>query len=482
MSSVPETSDEAMRRRLKEILARPDLPAFSEHIQQILRCTSDDSTSIRHVVALVLREYSVAAKLLRTSNSPLYNRSGRSILSVSHAASLLGLQAIRDVAASMILFDHYGKTTPGLRQLMVLSLLTANHARELASVLGFPRVEEAYLCGMFRNLGEVLLACYLPIEYNRILAERKHHKLSERNASRKVLHFSYEDIGRAMVEHWGMPDCVKECLHEPVSGGRRITAQHRSFLGSLVAFSHTLTDCVYRAEAAGDPRVRTNRLRESFHAALGISPQQLDGVLKTSIAEANETSRTLRIPLDSLRLKQQIEAALSEEPSIESEDPDGPDVIQALKTRVEAGAYDLNDMLLTVLENIFHCGSFDRALFALSDPGSSSIQGRLAVGDKTDTLISAFRFPLSIRGGPIALSIIRKADLFRFGLSPGVVDPFSQTLGSVNFALCPIVADGVVVGCIFCDRVDPRQLTTEQKSRIQAFRDVAALAIRKRHR
>jgi hypothetical protein len=165
-----------------------------------------------------------------------------------------------------------------------------------------------------------------------------------------------------------------------------------------------------------------------------------------------------------------------------NEETNGQDVLPALKARVEAGTYDLNDLLLTVLENIFHSGSFDRALFALSDPGSASIQGRLAVGDNTDALISAFRFPLSIRGGPIALSILRKADLFRFGLSPGVVDPFSQTLGSINFALCPIVAEGVVVGCIFCDRKDPQQLTAEQKTRIQALRDIAALAIRKRHK
>jgi len=467
---------------MQEILARPDLPAFSEHIQQILRCANDDNISVRQVVGIVLREYSVAVKLLRTANSPLYNRSGRAILSVSHAASLMGIQAIRDLAAGMILFDHFRKGTMGVRELMILSLLTANHAREAATSLGFPRVEEAYLCGMFRNLGEVLVSCYLPGEYHRILLERKAYQLQERQAVRKVLHFTYEDIGRAMVDHWGMPDSVRECMHEAAPGAKRVLAHHRDFLSSVVAFSHSLTDTVYRSEGLADPRSRTTQLRESFHAALGISANQLDKILTTSIAEANETSKTLAIPLDSLRLKQQITAALAEEPPPVSEDTDEGDALPKLKARVESGSFDLNDMLLTVLENIFHTGSFDRALFALSDPGTGSIQGRLAVGDNTDALISAFRFPLSMRGGPIALCILRKADLFRFGLSAGIVDPFSQTLGSVNFALCPISADGVVVGCIFCDRKDSRQLTAEEKTRIQALRDVAALAIRRRRR
>jgi HD-like signal output (HDOD) protein len=96
----------------------------------------------------------------------LYNRSGRPILSVAHAASLMGMQAIRDVAAGTMLFEHFRKRSPGVRELMILSLLSANHAREAAQKLGFARPEEAYLCGMFRNLGEILVACYLPEDYD----------------------------------------------------------------------------------------------------------------------------------------------------------------------------------------------------------------------------------------------------------------------------------------------------------------------------
>ena len=59
-----ENADEALQRRLQEILSRPDLPAFSEHIQQILRSAGDDTSSVRHVTNIVLREYGIGAQIL----------------------------------------------------------------------------------------------------------------------------------------------------------------------------------------------------------------------------------------------------------------------------------------------------------------------------------------------------------------------------------------------------------------------------------
>ena len=62
------------------------------------------------------------------------------------------------MATGVVLLEHFRKHSPGLKELILLSLLTANHAREVADRVGYPKREEAYLCGMFRNLGEVLVA------------------------------------------------------------------------------------------------------------------------------------------------------------------------------------------------------------------------------------------------------------------------------------------------------------------------------------
>ena len=464
-----EKADEALQRRLQDLLTRPDLPAFSQHIQQILHCAGDDGSSVRQVTEIVLREYSVSLRLLRAANSPLYNRSGRPILSVAHAASLMGLQAIRDVAAGTMLFEHFRKRSPGVRELMILSLLSANHAREAAQKLGFARPEEAYLCGMFRNLGEILVACYYPEDYSSILLELKEPQSSERLACRKVLQFTYEDLARRMVEQWGLPDSVKECQREYVPGTVRLASTHRDFLHAVVSFGHSLTETVYRTGGAPVSKGRMEEQRKAFASSLGVSMESVQRILDTSLEETQETSRLLHIPLDSLRLKQQIEAA-------EKSATPGREAIDGWKSRIDGGAYELNEVLVGVLETAFALGPFDRALFALVDAETNTIQGRLGVGEDVDSLSQAFRFPLSLRGGPIALSIMRKQDLFRFGQNE--LSAFREELGSLNFALCPVVVDGVVLGCLFCDRKNPAVLPAQTQKLLSECRDVAAQAVK----
>ncbi|MBL8176899.1 MAG: HDOD domain-containing protein [Bryobacterales bacterium] len=464
-----ERADEALQRRLQDILSRPDLPAFSHHIQQILAYASGESASVRQVTEVVLREYSVSLRLLRAANSPLYNRSGRPILSVAHAASLMGMQAIRDVAAGMMLFEHFRKRSPGVRELMVLSLLSAHHAREAAERLGFPRPEEAYLCGMFRNLGEILIACYSPADYDRILIERKQAQMTEKVACRKVLQFQYEDLARRMVEHWGLPDSVKECQREFVPGMARLGPAHREFLHAVVSLGHSLTEAVYRTDGIPVPQGKLRAQRDAFASSLGVTVETLERVLHTSLQEAQETTRVLNIPLDTLRLKEQIQAA-------ERGDTPGQEAIEEWTRRIRGGEYDLNELLRGVLETVQKLGPFDRALFALVDAATNTIQGRLGVGEDVDTLSRAFRFPLSLRGGPIALSIMRKQDLFRFGHNE--LTAFREELGALNFALCPVVVDGVVLGCLFCDRKNPAGLPSQSQKMLEGCRDVAAMAVK----
>jgi HD-like signal output (HDOD) protein len=486
------TADQELQRRLQDILTRPDLPAFSEHIQQIVRYASDDSSSIQRVTEVLLREYSVSLKLLRLANSPLYNRSGRQILSVSHAASLLGLHTIRDLAASMMLLEHFRNKPGGLRELLLLSLLTANHSRKFAQMLDYPRVEEAYLCGMFRNLGEILIACYYPKDYACILVERKQHQLSERLACRKILHFHYEDLGRRMVEHWGLPPTVRNCMLMSAPPSGRINPRHRDFLASLVSHSHQLTDSVYRQNGAaaggnGNTRGKLAQVRDSLTHSLFVSQEQLQAVLDGALEETLVTSRTLRIPVDALKLEKQIAEALlaanapAAEPAVDSGEECPQTALEQLRQKIEGSGWELNDVLMTLLEQAYRVGSFDQVLFGLLDPQTNTVFGRLGLGETIDSLLESFHFPLSVRGGPIALAMLRRHDLFAFGEADQRYDrsAFVQALAATSFALCPVIVDGAVIGCLYCNRDNTAPFSQENAALIRQVRDLAALAIRK---
>jgi HD-like signal output (HDOD) protein len=107
-----------------------------------------------------------------------------------------------------------------MRELVMLSLLSANHAREIAERAGGIPGEEAYLLGMFRNLGEVLVASYLPEQYAAVLRDVAAHKCAPEISCRRVLHFSYEELAIEVLRDWHIPT-VDRVMTEPQPQGRQ---------------------------------------------------------------------------------------------------------------------------------------------------------------------------------------------------------------------------------------------------------------------
>jgi HD-like signal output (HDOD) protein len=481
---------------LQEIARQPDFPAFANHIQEVMQALEDEDASLRHLTALVLRDFSLTLKVLRTVNSAHYNRSGRPILSVTHAVALLGVDAIRYLAGSLALFEHFRKQSPGLKELMLLSLLTANQARSVAALIHYPRREEAYLCGMFRNLGEILLANYFPREYASILLRMKEENLTEREACLGVLHFSYEDLGQAMARRWKMPEKVTRIIGASEAQRSRGGGQPGDPLSELTSFAHTLTAAVYRREPEG-VRARLNLLIQDYLPTLSLQEEDVGRVLETAVLDTKNTFSILRVPLDGLRLRHQTEAALAglaAQPTPAEAAPDQGEMagqytlLERLTREVEllvrvSTDFQLNNVLLMILEAIYRGGPFDRVLFCLVNPEHTAIQGRLGLGEGIDQLRDEFNFPLSMRGGPIGAALMRKQGLFLAGDRAGLqteVDLLKR-LGAASFAMHPILVDGILVGCLYFDRVSPAPaLDPRTLELLVHLRDLAATAIKKK--
>jgi len=490
------TRQERIEACLKEVLQQPDFPAISQHIQQLMQALQDDEASLRYLTSLVLRDYSLTLKVLRTANSAQYNRSGRPILSVSHAVVLLGSEAIRYLAGSLTLFDHFQKLSPGLKELMLLSLLTANQARAAAIQINYPRREEAYLCGMLCNLGEVLIACYFPQQYAAILRLVKEDGRSVREAVLEVLGFAYEELGQAVARQWKMPESVEHCIRklgtQPPTEGLDPT----DLLSHLISFSHGLTNVVYRGQSEG-VRARVRLLMQDYYPVLELQKDQVDRMLDSALLDTKSTFQLLNIPLDSLRLSHQAEAAIAASPEPAPAVPESPDDIAGLSASADlweqltreiehvvhsSAGLELSNVLLMILEAIYRGGRFDRVLFGLVNPDHTHIHGRVALGEGADALRERFRFPLSPRGGPIgaALHMARELYLPGYGGASFAESETLKMLGAASFGLLPIVVDRVLVGCLYFDRMsylwrpDPRTAALLEK-----LRDLAAVAIEK---
>ena len=283
------TRDELVATRVAALADKPDFPAFSQQIEDALRVLGDEEVSAQKLAELVLRNYSLTLKVLRAANSFTFNRAGVPIFSVAQAIFRLGIARVRTLVSGLMYFEHFHARTGPVKELVLLSLVSANHAAGAASKIG-SAPEEAYLCGMLRNLGEVLLACYFPDDYERVLTRAVRTQGSSAEACERELGFGFEDLGREMVSRWGMPPSVVSAITSELPDSPR-TAPPTLV---LTALGHGLTTALYRGDAR-DARARMTLLVQKLGMPLGLSLEAVKEIADAAATEARRTFARLNV-------------------------------------------------------------------------------------------------------------------------------------------------------------------------------------------
>src|SRR5260370_21809352 len=249
MVTQTPSRQESLASCIRRIQSQSNLPAFSDHMAQLAKAVGEESTTLNLLTNIILKNVSLTTVVRRAANSIHYNPRGKPILSVSRAVTMMGWDAVRNLGAGVLLFEHFGEQMDRPKELMLQMLLTANHARQIAMRTGLQGIEEAYLCGMFRNLGELIAACYLPKEYADILAAANGRQLSQAGSCERVLNLRFEHLGKAMARHWNLPVTSASCMDSPELPAAPAQKDWEK-LRIISAFSHHVSAAVYSKNQA----------------------------------------------------------------------------------------------------------------------------------------------------------------------------------------------------------------------------------------
>ena len=452
MVGTEEGRAKEIEARIRAIQGHRDFPALSDQIREVVRVTQDDDADFDRLADLVIRNYGLTLKVLRTVNSVHYNRSGQTILSVTRAVLLLGVRTVRELAASFLLFDHYQRQSPELKQLMLLSMVTACHAERLAGLGRDAHPDEAYVCGMFRNLGEVLIAHHFPDDYARIQVDMRETGGVGADSAARLLGFRYEELGAAMARYWGMPLVGQSML--PMGTG--------TALRSATEIGHQLTALVYRGPtAATDEQIR--RLLGRFQRELPVTPDLVSGLIQSAAAEVRKLFVGMGATRGDLELLGRGDPPATDEPPPAAPAPRGFDFATVREARdhllAEVAAvangpdFDLHRCLLILLEALQRGGPFDRALFCVVDADRDEVRARLSFGSETAELIESFRFPVGGQRNPIGAALLDREPVFVVAASAHPREQrIAKLLGAAAYGVLPLVVEGKAIGCLYCDR------------------------------
>jgi hypothetical protein len=262
-------------------------------------------------------------------------------------------------------------------------------------------------------------------------------------------------------------------------------------LSSIAAYGQALTTALYRHSA----RLNEVHLRPVVDLkgnARFISPRGLHRIVNNAFEDTKETFSTLRIPINTLSLQRRVEAAqvlLDTVPAADAvagASEVATDISISVPTSVpthkESDAeVDLSPLIVDGLEAVVRCG-FERALFALLNEQRDLVRGRLGAGANIDATLARFAFPMAKSDRAMDLALLRRQDLLVNCSTDGSYSNSGLGLAfqPAAFALYPVIVDNLVIGCIYADVAESRQINLhEVRAPLGAVRDRIAAALKK---
>jgi len=524
---------------LRRMRHKSDFPALSDSVSAINKLTESDRESVNKLSYTILRDFALTNKVLRLVNSAYYRQvGGGSISTVSRAVTVLGFDAIRNLAITVLMFEHLqNKGHAGkLKEAFLRANLSGILARDIGQKL-LPRdAEEVFICALFYNLGRLLAQYYFPEEVEQVRMLMQQKNCTEDAAVTQVLGITFEELGIGIAHHWGFPPAIVNCMRRLPQGNIKKPTSREESLRVIAGFSNELSDAI--ADSPSEDRHKAMmRVSARFSGCVPFSDEQMKVTLEKSFEKLSEVASVLHVNLKQSPFARQVKvwAGMIDSGSGEYRKISGPDsdlgdtVLEGSSidgmTKLEnekrpgdrhddsanpndaadqsvdaqsimaAGIQDisntlvedfaLNDVLRIVLETMYRAMGFKRVLLCLRDPKSNHMVARFGFGPGTNEIVRKFRFPLGFAPDVFRASTDKGVDVIINDINDTKImdripDWYRMSVPAETFVLFPLVIKSKPVALIYCDKDEAKQIVISDRelSLLKTLRNQAILAIK----
>lgn len=265
-------------------MSRPSLSTLTEQIRQlpamplialeVIRSLQHSDVDVEGLARRIAQDQAIAARVLRVANSPFYGLQ-KQVASIHDAIVVLGLAAVRSLvlAASMLTCLPGGSARGFSRDAFWRhGLGTAVAAQALARVLRRP-AEPLFIAGLLHDIGRLAMVSLYPEPYAAMQEQAAREDLPPGLLEAGHFGFDHAEAGASLAALWNFPPAIADAIgrhHRP--GGCPP--------GSLAGIIH-YADAIARAlELDGEPDGQVPHLDQATIDGLGVSWEQLNGVLE----------------------------------------------------------------------------------------------------------------------------------------------------------------------------------------------------------
>lgn len=214
---------------LSELVSRSyNWPSIPRVVALLLFELDRPEPDLRKITQLISTDPALTVRLLEISNSKYFGLEGQ-VHSVSESLALLGLPAVRSVAAAAAQGSSF-KAVPGinLQQFWNYSLNVGKVSRSLAGVLR-DNQQAAFTGGLIHAIGELAIHLAMPERMAGLNPDVSPISLKRADVEMRAFGFNYADVGAGFAKRWHLPQSLIDGLahqcypyegdnYEPLSG------------------------------------------------------------------------------------------------------------------------------------------------------------------------------------------------------------------------------------------------------------------------
>ena len=520
---------------LRRMRHKSDFPALSESVSTINKIAGSDKETISNLSNSILKDFSLTNKILRLVNSVYYRQAGGgSISTISRAVLVLGFDAVRNIAITVMLFEHLQNkgNANQLKEDFLRANLAAILAKDISEQSSSRDVEQVFICSMFHNLGRLLSQFYFPDESEEIKRTMEQKPCTEDVAAVQVLGLTFEELGIGIARTWGFPSLIVNSMRKLPAGNVRKANTAEDRMRILSGFSNELCWLISDVE----PEQREKALRKvtaRFGDTIPLSEQALRETMEKSFQEVAQFAGIIGINLKKSAFGRQLQrwGAKSDAKGAQETEKDGQS--QGLESTTETSAtvlsgavpagapgspldldeddgvigagnsevilmagiqdisntlvedFKLNDVLRIILETMYRAKGFKRVILCVRDARANTMLGRFGFGPDAPEVARCFSFSLAFT-----------PDIFHAALSKGVDILISDTndpkiasrippwyrkgVNAGTFVIFPLSIRNNPVAMIYadCDRAGEIVIPEKELSLLRTLRNQAVLAIK----
>ena len=216
-----------LRYDIENVHNLPTLPAV---LRKLLVLVEDPTLSINELEGFIMKDPSLASRIIKAANSPLYGLPSR-VTNINQALMLLGLNAVKGLLLGVSVFEHMERVMAGLWQ---HSAGCAIAARIIAEKTGHnDMAEDVSSAALLHDMGKVILGLKYPEKYQYIIETARNKQSYIAEEEKIAFEITHADVGAWLAFKWNFPHKMIDTIKYHHSPSLSKTAPTHTSIASL---------------------------------------------------------------------------------------------------------------------------------------------------------------------------------------------------------------------------------------------------------